>query len=99
MWTRKKPEKQAMDRRWNGEAASLGWQAGSPARLGAQIARTLRASWEAYWSWRAKRATVRILRTLDARTLQDIGVSASEIESAVYGHPDRLRCYDATWWR
>ena len=87
-----------MDRRWNGEAASPSWVAGREG-LFAQIVRLLRISWEAYWSWRAKRATVGILKTLDRRTLQDIGVDASEIESAVYGSPDRRRCYDETWWR
>ena len=86
-----------MDRRWHGEAASLRW-VGREA-LGTQIARMLRRSWEAYWSWRAKQATVSILRTLDRRTLEDIGVNASEIESAVYGSADRLRSYDETWWR
>ena len=86
-----------MDRRWNGEAASLRW-VGREA-LGTQIARMLRRSWEAYWSWRAKQATVSILRTLDRRTLEDIGVNASEIESVVYGSADRRRCYDETWWR
>ena len=87
-----------MDRRWNGEAASLSWVAGREG-LFAQIVRFLRISWEAYWSWRAKQATVAILKTLDSRTLQDIGVSASEIESMVYGAADRRRCYDETWWR
>lgn len=86
-----------MNRRWNSEAASLRW-VGREA-LGTQIARKLRLYWEAYWSWRAKQATVSILKTLDRRTLEDIGVSASEIESAVYGSADRCRRYDETWWR
>jgi uncharacterized protein YjiS (DUF1127 family) len=91
-------EKQAMERRWNGEVESLDWVPGREG-LFAQIVRLGRISWQAYWSWRAKRATVAILRTLDSRTLQDIGVSASEIESAVYGSRDRRRRYDETWWR
>jgi uncharacterized protein YjiS (DUF1127 family) len=91
-------EKQAMERRWNGEAGSVDWVSGREG-LVAQIVHLVRRSWQAYWSWRAKRATVAILRTLDSRTLQDIGVHASEIESAVYGSPDRRRCYDETWWR
>ena len=86
-----------MDRRWNGEAASL--RCLGRERFGTQIGRILRLSWEAYWSWRAKRATVNILKSLDRRTLEDIGVDASEIESAVYGSPDRLRIYDEMWWR
>jgi len=87
-----------MDRRCDGQAASLGWVAGREGFF-TQMARVLRISWEAYWSWRAKRATVGILKTLDRRTLEDIGVHASEIESAVYGSADRRRRYDETWWR
>ena len=55
-------------------------------------------SWHAYWAWRAKRMTVHILRSLDARTLRDIGISAGEIDSVVYGRPGDRRCrYDAHW--
>jgi uncharacterized protein YjiS (DUF1127 family) len=53
--------------------------------------------WHAYWSWRARKATVFILRSLDQRTLHDIGISSGEIESLVYGSGDRRRRYDATW--
>ena len=56
--------------------------------------------WHAYWSWHARRATVLILRSLDQRTLHDIGIDSSEIESLVYGSSDRRRRYDAAWpWR
>ena len=50
--------------------------------------------WRAYLDRRARRATVRILHSLDARTLKDIGVNPSEIESLVYGRSDRVRRYD-----
>ena len=69
-------------------------------RRARQIAELLRRCWDAYWSWRARRMTLNILRTLDDRTLKDIGLSASEIASAVYGREDhRRRCYDENWWR
>ena len=40
---------------------------------------------------RAQRATVLMLRSLDGRTLKDIGIDRSEIESVVYGRPDDRR--------
>jgi uncharacterized protein YjiS (DUF1127 family) len=57
-----------------------------------------RAAWQAFWRWRAQQATIRILHTLDDRTLHDIGIGASEIGSCVYGQRgQRMRCYDHTW--
>lgn len=68
------------------------------ATLAARLAATARRSWVAYWDWRARKATVHILRSLDRRTLKDIGLDPGEIESAVYGKPnDRLRCYRENW--
>jgi uncharacterized protein YjiS (DUF1127 family) len=57
--------------------------------------------WRAYWDWRARKATVFILHSLDRRTLGDIGVDPSEIESLVWCEAcDRRRRYDAAWpWR
>jgi uncharacterized protein YjiS (DUF1127 family) len=41
-----------------------------------------------------------ILQSLDERTLRDIGINASEIESCVYGKlRDRRRPYDSNWRR
>ena len=56
--------------------------------------------WERYRAWRAQRETARLLHSLDADALRDIGISPHEIESVVYadGH-DRIRQYDADWWR
>jgi hypothetical protein len=42
-----------------------------------------------------------MLASLDERTLRDIGISPSEINSCVYGKDgDRLRRYNKSWpWR
>jgi len=56
--------------------------------------------WRAYWDWRARKATVFILHSLDRRTLHDIGINPSEIESLVHSRTcDRRRHYDAVWPR
>ena len=68
----------------------------APAR--GRLANFARRAWQSYWDRRARQVTVQILRTLDARTLRDIGLSPSEIESAVYGRPgDRRREYRTRW--
>ena len=55
---------------------------------------SLRRWWETYWARRAQRASVHLLSSLDDRTLQDIGVNRSEIESVVYAKSgERLRQY------
>jgi uncharacterized protein YjiS (DUF1127 family) len=68
------------------------------ARAGALI----RKAWRAYWDRRARKVTALLLRSLDRRTLHDIGIEPSEIESLIYGRGegDRRRCYDEAWpWR
>jgi len=66
--------------------------------LAARIGRIARRWWRAYWSWRAKQATVHILQSLDRRTLHDIGINPSEIESYVHGRRgERRRRYDENW--
>ncbi|MFZ1104995.1 MAG: DUF1127 domain-containing protein [Hyphomicrobiaceae bacterium] len=72
-----------------------------PAADSGQAAGLVRKAWRAYWDWRARRVTVMILSSLDARTLRDIGISPGEIESLVQCHDDRRhRRYDASWlWR
>lgn len=69
--------------------------------LRARTVALIRRGWRTYWERRARRATVLILCSLDERTLHDIGISASEIESCVYSRSgDRLRRYHETWpWR
>lgn len=51
-----------------------------------------------FLTWRAQRETLRALQQVDGATLRDLGIT--DIESAVYGDPrDRMRGYDANWWR
>ena len=65
-----------------------------------RIGRVAGQVWSAYWDWRARKATARILYSLDTRTLRDIGLTPGEIESVVYGRPgDRQQCYRDGWHR
>lgn len=64
--------------------------------VGSLVAR----AWRAYWDWRVRRTTVLLLHSLDRRTLRDIGIDPSEIQSVVYdAGRDRRRRFDAsrTW--
>jgi len=69
--------------------------------LAIRAAGAVKRWWYAYWGWRARKATVLILHSLECRTLHDIGIHPSEIESLVHGRDgDRRRRYDAAWpWR
>lgn len=49
-------------------------------RLGAVVTK----AWNGYWEYRANRAAVTMLYSLDTHALHDMGISHSEIESAVY---------------
>jgi uncharacterized protein YjiS (DUF1127 family) len=51
--------------------------------LGRRLADMTRHAWTRYWTRRGERAAVAMLRTLDDRTLKDIGLDRSEIESVV----------------
>jgi uncharacterized protein YjiS (DUF1127 family) len=70
-------------------------------KLSARVAAIARRGWRTYWDRRARRATVLILCSLDERTLRDIGINPSEIESCVYDRSrDRRRRYHESWpWR
>ena len=60
--------------------------------LARKVAGLTRRAWSGYWTRRAERATVAILQSLNDRTLKDIGLDRSEIESVVYGPGDRRIC-------
>jgi uncharacterized protein YjiS (DUF1127 family) len=58
----------------------------------------LQGLWRAYWAQRARRTTAFLLRSLDDRTLADIGLERSEIESVVRDKSgQRLRAYRPNW--
>jgi len=62
---------------WPGERSSAG--------LGRKAADVARHAWIWYWTRRAEHAAVAILQALDDRSLKDIGLDRSEIESVVHG--------------
>lgn len=59
----------------------------------------LARAWQVYWDWQRRRTTVRILASLDERTLKDIGISPSEITSYAYGDPEQRRRTCTQSWR
>ena len=65
---------------------------------GPRLAHFVKGLWRAYWAGRARRASVFYLSSLDERTLQDIGLHRSEIESVVYAKSkDRRGRYEPNW--
>jgi uncharacterized protein YjiS (DUF1127 family) len=62
------------------------------------LAQSVKGLWRAYWAHRARRASVLFLSSLDNRTLQDIGLDRSEIESFVNDKThQRRRRYEPNW--
>jgi uncharacterized protein YjiS (DUF1127 family) len=52
-------------------------------RLGTAVAQ----AWNGYLEYRANRAAIRMLYSLDTHALHDLGISRDGIESAVYRRP------------
>jgi len=69
------------------------------ATAGAALKARLVRGWQAYWAWQQRRTTVRILSSLDERTLRDIGINPSEISSYAYGDPEQRRRTCTSSWR
>lgn len=76
------------------EFSSSADRSGTPASGLAWMLQTIRTTWERWQRMRRKQRTVRILRGLSDRTLKDIGVDRSRIESIVHGCGEdrRMRC-------
>jgi uncharacterized protein YjiS (DUF1127 family) len=65
---------------------------------GLRLVHSLIDVWRAYWVYRARRASIVLLSSLDDRTLADIGLGRSEIESVVRQKSRmRLRHYAPDW--
>ena len=74
-------------------APLAGWPEAQSRPLGA-----LKRIASRFLAWRAQRETVRLLSSVDAATLRDLGIS--DVESVVYGDPEgHKRHYDPDWWR
>ena len=64
----------------------------------AHPAGTLQRLTTRFLAWRAQRETLRLLNSVDAATLRDLGIT--DAESVVYGAPEgHKRHYDPDWWR
>jgi uncharacterized protein YjiS (DUF1127 family) len=61
---------------------------------GHRIGDAVQDVWRGYWRRRAERATRFLLRSLDDRTLKDLGIHRSEIESVACCGRDRRRGWD-----
>jgi uncharacterized protein YjiS (DUF1127 family) len=62
------------------------------------FARYLDQRWQKYWDGRRRQVTVMILRSLDERTLRDIGVDRVEIASLVDNINEQQSRFQLTRW-
>ena len=75
-------------------ACPAGWP--RSARPTGRLRNAVRGLVTRFLAWRAQQATLRLLHSLDAATLRDLGIT--DIESTVYGDPrDSVRGYHADW--
>ena len=58
---------------------------------GHRVLAAARGAWSRYWARRAARATAGILQRLDDRTLKDIGLDRTEIDSVARDNCERRR--------
>ena len=59
---------------------------------------SLKSLWRSFWAHRAEQASIVLLKSLDDRTLSDIGFNRSEIESVVRNRSsERLHRYEPNW--
>jgi len=81
----------------NGAAAPAADAGRRLSRLAGGAGSLIARLWRGYWDWRVKRTTVLLLHSLNRRTLRDIGIDRSEIESVVCdAGRDRRRRHDAS---
>jgi uncharacterized protein YjiS (DUF1127 family) len=60
-------------------------------QISRRIYRAVRAGFTAFNRWYERRMTLRYLHNVDDRILKDIGLTRSEIMSAVYGGRNRIK--------
>lgn len=50
-------------------------------RILRRTAEMVRFGWRAYWRWRYRQMTLRLLRSMDERLLRDIGINPAGLQS------------------
>ena len=75
------------------EIAAQSWAKDVVKDLVKDLGTTLNRWCVAYLTWRIERAAITQLGSMSDRQLKDIGISRSEIMSAVKGEVDRVRAF------
>ena len=78
------------------EMAWQSWAKDLVKALVKDLAATLNRWCVAYLTWRIERAAITQLWSMSDRQLRDIGISRSEINSAVRGEAERIRAFSRT---
>ena len=64
----------------SGPRAERDHRSGRHSQQGAHpLARLVRRAWVAYWQWLTRRATVRLLESMDDHVLRDLGIRRNQI--------------------